>query len=175
VGDDVAETTDESGHRVTIGADGSRTTELDPITIEGDPNAAPDPAWSGGSGAGGAYAGAGDGGADGGTQYLDPDDYSTGPTLSDDEKEGLWTVGSHIVGEIFEDVIPGVGPALHTITMESDNPQAMEAQREREFEEGLQEQTDEQRAAAMTESLRGHTVQMDANAVPEQDEEVFQP
>jgi hypothetical protein len=174
VSDDVAETTDDYGHRVTIGADGSRTTELDPITIEGDPNPAPDPRASGASGGGGADAGTGDGGADGGPTYLDPEDYSTGPTLSDGEKEALWTVGAHVVGEIFED-ISGLGPALHTITMESDNPQAMEAQRDREFEEGLQEQTDDQRNAAMTESLQGHTVPMDAGAVPEQDEEVFQP
>jgi len=174
----VAETTDEYGHRVTIGADGSRTTELDPITIEGDPNASGgDPyAASGGTG-GGADAGAGgggDGGADGGDQYLDPDSYSTGPTLSDGEKEGLWTVGAHIVGEIFEDVT-GLGPALHVVTMESDNPQALEARREEEFNSQLQEQMDARRAAELTDSLPSHTVPMDANAVPEQDEEVFQP
>jgi hypothetical protein len=173
----VAETTDEYGHRVTIDPDGSRTTELDPITIEGDPNASGgDPYAASGSSGGGADAGAGggwDGGADGGDQYLDPDSYSTGPTLSDSEKEGLLTVGAHVVGEVLDST--PIGIALHTITMESDNPQAMEAQREEEFNSQLQEQTDAQRAADMTDSLPSHIVPMDANAVPEQDEEVFQP
>ncbi len=36
--DNIAETTSESGQRVTIGADGSRTVQLDEFTVEGDPH-----------------------------------------------------------------------------------------------------------------------------------------
>lgn len=40
MGDETStETTDEFGHRVTIGPDGSRTVELGGVTIEGDPEA----------------------------------------------------------------------------------------------------------------------------------------
>jgi hypothetical protein len=37
--DNIGETTDEYGRRVTIGADGSRTVEIGEVTIEGDPDA----------------------------------------------------------------------------------------------------------------------------------------
>jgi hypothetical protein len=93
--------------------------------------------------------------------------------LSDNEKEAAWTVGSHIVGEIFESTPLGI--ALHTVTMESDNPQAMEAQREEESNSQLQEQIEAARNAQMTDTLSSHTVPMDAPAEREQDEEVFQP
>lgn len=127
------------------------------------------------------------GGTDGGYSYQQPDPYDGGSSqpaetpapegsafpLSDNEKEGAWTIGAHIVGELFDST--PIGIALHTVTMESDNPQAMEAQREEEFNQQLQDQTDAAREAQMTDALPSHTVPMDAPAEREQDEEVFQP
>jgi hypothetical protein len=127
------------------------------------------------------------GGSDGGYSFQQPDSYDGGSSqatetpapegsafpLSDIEKESAWTIGAHVVGELFDST--PIGIALHTVTMESDNPQAMEAQREEEFNQQLQDQTDAAREAQMTDSLQSHTVPMDAPAEREQDEEVFQP
>lgn len=140
-----------------------------PTSFPGDTDQPPE--YAGQSSAGSPTSYPGD--TDPPSSQTDLGDYSTGPTLSDGEKEGLWTVGSHVVGELFDST--PVGIALHTLSMESDNPQAMEAQRDEEFNQQLQDQTDAQRSAAMTDALGSHTVAMDATAVPEQDEEVFQP
>ena len=93
--------------------------------------------------------------------------------VSDNEMETALMIGSHVVGELFDSTPLGI--ALHTVTMESDNPQAMDAQREEEFNTQLQDQTDAARDAQMTDALQSHTVPMDAPAEREQDEEVFQP